>query len=113
MQTLAASGSGGFTSYVGTAPKFQEHQGWVVTTSYERENMAIIQFFREILTLDDRLAGPRQTPDFAPQYGDTLVFGARECTIHSLSSDYDYVIAADRLSMPSVSNSVVSDIVAQ
>jgi hypothetical protein len=63
--------------------------------------MAIIQYFREILMLDDRLTDPRRTAGFAPQYGDTLVFGARECTIHSLSSDYDYVIAADRLSMPS------------
>jgi hypothetical protein len=63
--------------------------------------MAVIQFFRETLTLDAHLTDPRQTEGFRPQHGDTLVFGARECTIHSLPSDYDYVIAADRLTLPS------------
>jgi hypothetical protein len=61
--------------------------------------MAVIQFFRETLTLDDRLTALRAA-GFAPQHGDTLVFGARECAIHSLPSEYDHVIAADRVSAP-------------
>jgi hypothetical protein len=70
-----------------------------VTNRHPGERMAVIQFLRETLTLDDRLTELRAA-GFAPRHGDTLVFGARECRILSLPSDYDYVIAADRLDLP-------------
>src|SRR5215471_4129364 len=61
--------------------------------------MATIQFFRETLSLNDGLATTLKDAGFDPKYGDTLVLGARDCTILSLPSAFDYVIAADRLTL--------------
>ena len=61
--------------------------------------MATMRFFREILSLNDGLTAMLKGAGFDPRHGDTLVFGARDCTILSLPSDYDYVIAADRLTL--------------
>src|SRR5712691_6081584 len=59
--------------------------------------MATIRFFRDNLTLDSTLLGRLLNAGVTPNGGDTLVLGAANCTLISLSPDFNYVILADAL----------------
>jgi hypothetical protein len=59
--------------------------------------MAIIQFIRDTLTLDETLADRLSAAGIVPATGDTLVLVAANCRLVRLSSDFNYVIVADTL----------------
>src|SRR5882724_517456 len=56
-------------------------------------------FFRDSLALGSNILDLLKTSNVIPQEGDTLVLGARHCTISTLPADFNYVIAADKLSL--------------
>jgi hypothetical protein len=64
-----------------------------------------IRFFRDRLTIDLDLIAELAIPGTG-----TLVFGAREVELAALSPSYEYVIAADDLTVPaSAGTSLVGD----
>ena len=63
--------------------------------------MATIRFFRDSLALDNNLPALLASAGINIQPGDTLVLGARLCTIAALPGGFHYVIGADKLSLAS------------
>src|ERR1700730_7429003 len=61
--------------------------------------MAIVRFFRDSLILDNNLPALLASAKLTIQPGDTIVLGARLCTISALPGDFNYVIGADKLSL--------------
>ena len=63
--------------------------------------MATVRFFRDSLALDNNLPALLASAGINVQPGDTLVLGARLCTIAALPGGFHYVIGADKLSLAS------------
>lgn len=53
-----------------------------------------VRYFRDVLAIDQNLIASLNA-----RYGDTLVFGARQVTVLSLTPYYNYVFAADRITV--------------
>jgi hypothetical protein len=64
-----------------------------------KNTMPTLSFFRDILALDSDLVTLLSNAELTPKPGDTIMLGARNCTISNLSGDFNYVIAADKLSL--------------
>jgi hypothetical protein len=61
--------------------------------------MPTLSFFRDTLALDSDLVTLLSKAKLTPKPGDTIMLGARNCTISTLSGDFNYVIAADKVSL--------------
>ena len=61
--------------------------------------MPTLSFFRDTLALDSDLVTLLSNAELTPKPGDTIMLGARNCTISTLPGDFNYVIAADKLSL--------------
>jgi len=61
--------------------------------------MPTLSFFRDTLALDSNLVTLLSNAKLTPKPGDTILLGARNCTISTLPGDFNYVIAADKLSL--------------
>src|SRR6478609_812613 len=61
--------------------------------------MSTLNFFRDTLALDSNLVTLLSNAKLTPKPGDTIILGARNCTISDLPGDFNYVIAADKLSL--------------
>ena len=64
-----------------------------------KNTMPTLSFFRDILALDSNLVTLLSKAKLTPKPGDTIMLGARNCTISTLPGDFNYVIAADKLSL--------------
>lgn len=61
--------------------------------------MSTVAFFRDSLTLDNSLPALLAAAKLTIKPRDTLVLGARLCTIAALPGDFNYVIGADNLTV--------------
>src|ERR1700730_1261941 len=66
--------------------------------------MGTIRFFQESLSINNNIADllAHAPPPLTVHPGDTLVLGARQCSITALPGDYHYVIAADKLTLAGI-----------
>jgi hypothetical protein len=66
--------------------------------------MGTLSFFQESLAINNNVVDlfAHATPPLTVHPGDTLVLGARQCSITALPGDYHYVIAADKLTLAGI-----------
>ena len=72
---------------------------WSAPSCCKKNIMPTLSFFRDILALDSDLVTLLSNAELTPKPGDTIMLGARNCTISTLPGDFNYVIAADKLSL--------------